>query len=194
MVFPHEETVRLPHRKEVVKVPCHRAIDCLERLLTDPRITDDDYCFFDDDPRAPPPDDLDYIGDINTGSAYVDTYKKLVDTPGKEQLMGVIFYIDGASCGHFANLPVTAVKMSLTCFTRKARLKEHPWVPHGYIPHINHCKLISPPQVCHVLPLWWSMPNLKTSKQPQSAALGVVGGAQCDCGDLCPAGAWQCGH
>ena len=93
---------------------------------------------FDDGPCArPPPDNLDYIGDINTGSAYINTFKKLVDTPGKEQLMGVIFYIDGASCGHFANFPVTAVKMSLTCFTRKARLKEHLWVPLGYIPHVK---------------------------------------------------------
>lgn len=134
---PYEETVRLPHSKEVVKVPCHRAIDCIERLLTDPRITDDDYCFFDDDPRAPPPEDLNYVGDINTAAAYGDTYRKLVTTPGKEQLMGVIFYIDGASCGHHAHLPVTALKMSLTCFTRKARMKDHLWVPLGFIPYVK---------------------------------------------------------
>lgn len=134
-MMPKERTVRLPSSREVVKIPVHDAKDCMELLLTDPRIKDEDYCFFDDDPLAPPKE-LDYVGDIITGSAFADTYKALVKRP-REQLMGVIFYIDGAATGQFAHLPVTILKMSLTCFTREARKKPHCWANLGYVPQVK---------------------------------------------------------
>ena len=64
---PMERTIRLPSSKEVVKIPCHKFEDALLQLLTDPRIKDEDYCFHNDDPFAPPPPDLDYVADANTG-------------------------------------------------------------------------------------------------------------------------------
>ena len=42
-------------------------------LLTDPRIVDDDYLFFGNYPLQPPPDTLNYVGDLNTGRAYTET-------------------------------------------------------------------------------------------------------------------------
>ena len=33
---PSKRTIRLPHSKEVVKIPCHRVIDVIEQLLTNP--------------------------------------------------------------------------------------------------------------------------------------------------------------
>jgi len=136
---PYERTVRLPSSKEVVKIPCHDARDCIQRLLTDPRLTDEDFNFFDDDPLAPPPENMDYVEDCITGDAYRATYEQLIDPdPAKrQQLMGVLFYIDSAVTGQFSNLPVNALKMSLTCFTKKARMKDHCWVPLGYVPQIR---------------------------------------------------------
>ena len=93
-------------------------------LLTDPRIMDEDYLFFGDDPCSPPPRHLNYIGDLNTGKAHLKTYKRLITDPSKQILLPVVFYIDGANTGQFADLPVTAVKLSLGIFTRKAREKE----------------------------------------------------------------------
>ena len=82
-------------------------------LLTDPKIKDEDYMFFGDDPLAPPPDNLRYVKDLNTGCAYRKTFAKLITNVGKQVLLPVIFYIDGVNTGHFADLPVTAVKFPL---------------------------------------------------------------------------------
>lgn len=133
--MPMEKVVRLPSTKEVVRIPLFHAEDCIVELLTNPLLKDEDFDFFDDDPLAPPPD-LDYIANHNTGSAYSETYERLIDGPN-QQLLGVIFYIDGASTGHFADLPVTAVKISLSMFTREARLKEHMWAILGYLPQVK---------------------------------------------------------
>jgi len=57
---------------------------------------DKDYGFFNDDPFAPPPDDLNYIADLNTGLSYRKTYEKLIKDPSKEILLSMPFYVDGA--------------------------------------------------------------------------------------------------
>jgi hypothetical protein len=135
---PKMVRVRLPSSKEVVEIPCHDAADCLVSLLSDPRLKDDDFSFFNNDPLAPPPDDLDYIGDCITGEAYLATHRKLIEQPNRNKLLvGAIFYIDGAVTGQFNGLPVTALKMSLSCFTREARKKEYTWVTLGYVPKIR---------------------------------------------------------
>ena len=86
----------------------------------------------------PPPEELNYIQDLNTGLAYTKTYKKLIKNPQKQILLPVIFYIDGANTGQFVDLPLTAVKISLGIFTRKARDKPHAWGTLGYIPAHSH--------------------------------------------------------
>jgi hypothetical protein len=132
---PIEKVVRLPSSKEVVRIPIFGTEDYIVELLTNPLLQDKDFDFFDDDPLAPQPD-LDYIGNNITGSAYQDTHERLIDGPN-QQLIGVIFYIDGATTGHFVDLPVTAVKMSLSMFTQEAWLKEHLWAIIGYLPPIK---------------------------------------------------------
>jgi hypothetical protein len=133
---PFVRTIRLPHSKEVVKIPCHKAEDAVERLLTDPRILPEDYCWFNDDPLAPPPKvELDYLADVKTGAAYCETHKRLIKGPN-QQLIGGIFYIDGTVTGQFSDLPVTALKFLLDCFTREARMKPHMWVELGWVPTI----------------------------------------------------------
>jgi hypothetical protein len=96
-------------------------------LLTDPRIVAKDYLFFDDDPFAPP-HDLDYIGDIHTGKAYIES---------KQVLLPVIFYIDGAATGQFADLPVTLLRFTLGIFGQKARDQPHFWRTVGYVSIIS---------------------------------------------------------
>ena len=134
---PQEKVVRLPFSREVVRISVFDAEDCLVQLLTNPLLTANDFDFFDDDPLAGPPQDSLFVGNINTGAGYEATYEALVKGPN-EQVMGVLFYIDGAVTGQFSDLPVTAVKISLTCLTRVARLKEHAWAVLGYIPTIRH--------------------------------------------------------
>jgi hypothetical protein len=110
---------------------------CLQSLLTDPRIVAEDYLFFDDDPFAPP-HDLDYIRDINhTSKAYIKSYRKYITNPSKQVLLPVIFYIDHAATGQFADLPVTPLSFTLFIFCRKDRDQPHFWRTFGYVPVIN---------------------------------------------------------
>ena len=132
--------LKLPYAKSIATIVHYDAKDVILSLLTDPRIRDEDYLFFGDDPLGSPPDKLNFVEDLNTGSAYRRTWQKLITKPGKQILLPVIFYIDAANTGHFADLPITAVKISLGIFTRKARDKDHFWRILGYIPAVSKHK------------------------------------------------------
>ena len=109
-----------------------RAVDALP-------IEAKDYLFHGNDPFMPPPnpDELSCIGDINTGMAYIKTYEAMITNPKRQILLPIIFYIDGAATGQFANLPVTPLKFTLGIFNRKARMKPHFWRTLGYVPVIH---------------------------------------------------------
>jgi len=70
---PYEVKCTLPCSGVTLKVPCHDAGAMLSDLLTDPRITDSDYLFHNDDPLAPPPDEWLVLEDVNSGLAYRET-------------------------------------------------------------------------------------------------------------------------
>ena len=109
--------ITLLHSRSRIKIVQNEAKAVIQSLLTDPRITDDDYLFFGNNPFQGPPSNLNYVQDLNTGRAYVATHKKLIKHPHKQILLPVIFYIDGANTGQFVDLPLTAVKISLRIFT-----------------------------------------------------------------------------
>ena len=131
-----EKEITLPSSAATVKIILHDAMASFESLLTDPRIKDEDYLFFDNDPFAPPPSHIPIISDVNTGKVYTETYKKLITKPDKQILLPVIFYIDGAATGHFVDLNITAVKFTFGIFNRKARERNHMWRTLGYIPEV----------------------------------------------------------
>ena len=132
--YHNVDEITLPHSHSRVNIVWNDAKAVIQSLLTDPRITDDDYLFFGNNPFQGPPSNLNYVQDLNTGRAYVATYKKMIKHPHKQILLPVIFYIDGANTGQFVDLPLTAVKISLGIFTRKARDKDYMWGTLGYIP------------------------------------------------------------
>ena len=47
--------------------------------------------------------------------------------------IGIQWYIDGAVTGQFDNLSVTALRMSLSCFTLDYRKKDHAWGILGFV-------------------------------------------------------------
>ena len=106
--------ITLPHSKARPQLVCYDARNLLVELLTDPRIQDEDCLFFGNDPLQPPPETLNYVGDLNTGRSYTETYKQLITKPGKQVLLPVIFYIDGANTGQFSDLPDTREESTLT--------------------------------------------------------------------------------
>ena len=109
-MLPRIKRLTLPHLKAVVHIPYRDIQNCIVSLLTDPRIRNRDYLFFDQDPTAPPPEKVKFIEDINTGEAFLESYKKYITKPNQVPL-GIIFYIDGAVTGQFSDLPITALKI-----------------------------------------------------------------------------------
>ena len=125
----------LPLCKAKAKIIHSDAKMVIQSLLTDPRIRPSDYLFFgDNDPLAGPPNNLNHIADINTGKSYRMTYKQYIENGDFDVLLPVIIYIDGTATGHFANLPITPVKIALGIHNGKARERAHTWGTLGYIP------------------------------------------------------------
>ena len=133
----HQQTIVLPSSSARVNIVYSDANIAVKSLLTDPRILPEDYLFWNDDPFSPPPEEIDHLGDINTGLAYTKTWQKLIKKPNKQILCPIIFYIDGSQTGHFAEMPITPVKITLGIFNRNARNKGHLWRTIGYIPHVQ---------------------------------------------------------
>ena len=73
---------------------------------------------------------------MNTGDAYLETYKKRITKPN-QVLLPIIIYIDGASTGQFSDLPVTAVKIALGIHKQSTRKQEWAWREIGWIPEVR---------------------------------------------------------
>jgi hypothetical protein len=58
--------ITLSSTKQQVKIVTNDFVSVAQHLLTNPQIKWEDYLWFDDDPLAGPPDNLDYVADINT--------------------------------------------------------------------------------------------------------------------------------
>ena len=130
--MPFEKEVVLPHSNARIKVICFDARNCVEQLLTDPRLGDDDFSFYDNNPLAAPPQSRSTIGGLTTGDAYRNAYASYVN--GDNQVgIGIQWYIDGAVTGQFQNLSITALKMSLSCFTLDYRKKDRAWAILGFV-------------------------------------------------------------
>jgi hypothetical protein len=127
---PH--SLVLPHTRSKIDVWRKRAENNVLSLLTDPRWKDKDWLYFDDDPFAAPPDNCSYVEDINTGEAFLATYRQLITKPN-QILVAIPLYIDGAVTGQYDKLQVTALKMSIGILNRHARDKEYAWKSLGYV-------------------------------------------------------------
>ena len=131
------KTIILPHSGTKVDVIYKDARDCIVNLLTDPRFKYEDFLFFNDDPLAPPPDNLQHIGDINTGLSYIETYKQRITNPNRQMLVPTPLYIDGAVTGQYDKLEVCALKMALGIHNRRARDQVYAWETLGWVPNYN---------------------------------------------------------
>jgi hypothetical protein len=59
--------ITLPSSKAYVRMVCNDASACLQSIMTDPRLDKADYLLGPRQSICTPPDNLDYIGDINSG-------------------------------------------------------------------------------------------------------------------------------
>lgn len=135
---PFTKLVKLPISGAVVKLCMHEPGAVLQGLLTDPRIKDADYLFHDANPLAPPPEKHRVVNDVNTGKAYRNTHKVLIDPSKREQLVPLVLYIDGSAITHFHDMELTQVRVSLGIWSQKARLKSYAWGTLGYIEKVHN--------------------------------------------------------
>ena len=136
--YPKLKKIKLPVSGTVLHLTRLDPTAVIQGMLTDPRIGDADYFFFDDNPLAPPPKEKTYLREFQTGKAYYDTYKALKINPKKrQQLLGVPFYLDGAAITHFHDLELIQVKITLGFWNRKTREKEYAWATLGYIEKVH---------------------------------------------------------
>jgi hypothetical protein len=132
-----EHTIELPSSHSCVKIITNDAATSIRSLLTDPRVTDEDYLFFYNNPFSRPPQNLDYLGDLNTGLSYRETYRQRIQDPAKEILCPIQLYADGCATGQFANLSITQVKICLGIHNASARKKDYLWRDIGFIPNVS---------------------------------------------------------
>ena len=110
----------------------------IQHLLTDPRLVPENYLFWDGNPLQGPPEKLYYVGDLNTGLAYRETYAKIIGKEkGRQQLMPIVLYSDGTAISHFHDMEIIQVKIALGTMTRVARNKPHCWAPLGYVEKVH---------------------------------------------------------
>ena len=85
------------------------------------------------------PEKVKFIEDINTGEAFLESYKNFITKPNQVPL-GIIFFIDGAVTGQFSDLPITALKISLSIHNWEARDHEWAWRELAWIPQVRKQK------------------------------------------------------
>ena len=123
----------LPHSKAQISLVCHRFAAQVQSLLTEPRITDEDFIFFNDNPFAPPPADFSLIGEVNTGLAYRKAYDLYITDPTRQVLCGIEAYMDGAVTGQYDHLPIEALKFTLSILMADTKDKEYAYRVLGYV-------------------------------------------------------------
>ena len=134
--MPFQRAIRLPVSGTTVRLTLHDAKATIQRLLTNPRVKGQDYCFWDGNPCQAPPENLDYIKDLNTGEACTDTYAILITEEG-QALAPITIYSDGTAVSQFHDMEITQVNIALGFLSREARNQGHNWAPLGYMEKIH---------------------------------------------------------
>jgi hypothetical protein len=107
---PLKFATNLPSSKETVSLACHHYLSQITDLLTDPRHSDDDYLFFDDDPLKDPLAEWETISDTNTGLSFRETHTASIapepctECGRKKVLLCNLLYLDAYVTGQFKNL------------------------------------------------------------------------------------------
>ena len=140
-VLPYEKKVKLVTEEGKVPIVCHDCEAQTVDLLTDPRIEDTDYLFPNDDPEGAPSEEWKYLSDIDTGRAYRETYKQLIEPRPctncgrKRVLLPYIFYLDSCVTGQTQNQEVEILKFTLGLLNQKARRQKWAWRELGIVYH-----------------------------------------------------------
>jgi hypothetical protein len=92
---PQTKKLQLPHSKQTVDIVYFNAKAVMASLLSCPQLNkDENYLFNGDSPLTPPNPRPNYVGDLNTGVNYIQTYDRLVKNPEQDVLLPCILSMD----------------------------------------------------------------------------------------------------
>ncbi len=137
--LPYEITTELPCAKTKVSLACHDAVAQTVDLLTDPRISKEDYIFHEGHPSGKPPEDSSFVSDIHTSEAYKATFRDLIEpqpfTPcGRRRILcPYMIYLDGCVTGQFNNMEIEILKFTLGILNEETRNKDWAWRNLGFV-------------------------------------------------------------
>ena len=140
-VLPYEKRVRLDTEEGEVPIVCHDCEAQTVDLLTDPRLEESDYLFPNNDPEGAPPEEWDILADIDTGRAYRETYKQIIqprpytDCGRRRVLCPYIFYLDSCVTGQTQNQEVEILKFTVGLLNQRARRQKWAWRELGIVHH-----------------------------------------------------------
>ena len=140
-VLPYEKKVRLDTEEGEVPIVCHDCEAQTVDLLTDPRLEETDYLFPNNDPEGAPPEEWEFLADIDTGRAYRETYKKIIeprpytDCGRRRVLCPYIFYLDSCVTGQTQNQEVEILKFTVGLLNQRARRQKWAWRELGIVHH-----------------------------------------------------------
>jgi len=110
----------LPSWKSCVRMVTNDTGKIIQSLLTCPENKGKDYLIYDHDPFKPPPKELHYIADANTGRCHSETYDALISDPSTQVLLQLQGACDGTHLGQFSSFELTRMQIALGLLTQQA--------------------------------------------------------------------------
>jgi hypothetical protein len=77
------------------------------------------------------------VDDVNSGRAYIKTWKEKVRIGSNEMLLPIIWYMDSAVTGQYDQLPLTALQFTIGILKKETRDKPWAWRSVGYVPKLR---------------------------------------------------------
>ena len=140
-VLPYEKKVKLDSEEGEVPIVCHDCEAQTADLLSDPRLKETDYLFPSGDPSGEPPEEWEFLADIDTGRAYRETYNKLIkprpftNCGRRRVLCPYTFYLDSCVTGQTQNQEVEILKFTVGLLNQRARRQKWAWRELGIVYH-----------------------------------------------------------
>jgi hypothetical protein len=120
-IKPEIKELQLPSSGRIVEVISFDIEQLLLSILSNKELMSVDNLLFENgNPFSLPKRRISKVGDVNSGSWYINAYKNLCHHP-KDVLVPIIFFIDGVTIDMYSHLNLEPVTFTLGIFNRDTR-------------------------------------------------------------------------
>jgi len=133
---PQTKKLQLPHSKQTVEIVYFNAKAVMTSLLSCTQLNkDENYLFNGESPLTPPNPRPNYVGDLNTGVNYIQTYSRLIKNPQEEMLLPCILAMDKTHIDIYSRMQMEPLTISYGLMKRNIRSSPIAMRILGYINH-----------------------------------------------------------